>query len=95
MINKKDLAFIFEKSKEYGIERIYLFGSSTDSKKTNNDIDLAVEGLALNKFFDFYSDLMFSLSKPVDLVDLNKKNLFNSIILKNGVLLYKKSKTKY
>jgi hypothetical protein len=53
-----------------------------------NDIDLAVEGIRPNVFFKFYGELLRSLSKPVDLVDLSRKSLFNRIIEEKGVKIY-------
>jgi hypothetical protein len=47
-----------------------------------------VEGIESKEFFRFYSELIFNLSKPVDLVDLNKKSRFNDLINADGVLLY-------
>lgn len=35
-----------------------------------------------------YGELIFNLSKPVDIVDLSRKNRFNSLIVSEGVLLY-------
>ncbi len=95
MLSKSDKILIFDKSKEYSVDRVFLFGSCTHQAQIANDIDLGVIGLASNKFFDFYSDLLFSLSKPLDLIDLTKDTLFNSIIKENGILLYDKSKKKY
>jgi hypothetical protein len=40
------------------------------------------------RFFAFYGELLFSLSKPVDLVDLDVKSAFTSIIQAEGLLLY-------
>jgi hypothetical protein len=41
-----------------------------------------------NVFFKFYGELMRNLSKPVDLVDLSGKSLFNQIIGEKGVKIY-------
>ncbi|MFH1223846.1 MAG: hypothetical protein V1647_05850 [Pseudomonadota bacterium] len=90
-INKKDRSLIAQKAKEYDVSRIFLFGSSIDpGKKKANDIDLAAEGLNPKMFFKFYGDLIFALSKPVDLVDLTAKNSFNEYIKRYGFLFYEK-----
>jgi len=53
-----------------------------------NDIDLAVRGIKPEVFFKFYGELLRNLSKPVDLVDLSNKSLFNQIIEEQGVRIY-------
>ena len=65
-----------------------LFGSSIDSSREANDIDLAVEGLPESLFFKFYSELIFNLSKPVDLVDIGKESRFKDMIVKESISLY-------
>ncbi len=52
------------------------------------DIDLAVDGIPDKLFFKFYSELIFNLSKPVDLVDLNKKSKFLDILTSEGIQIY-------
>ncbi|GAG78954.1 unnamed protein product, partial [marine sediment metagenome] len=52
------------------------------------DIDLAVKGIMPKLFFKFYGELMRNLSKPVDLVDLSKKSLFNQIVEGKGIKIY-------
>ncbi|MBN1114966.1 MAG: hypothetical protein JXA66_06460 [Oligoflexia bacterium] len=94
MLKAKDKKIILEKSAEYDVSRLFLFGSSINSK-TPKDIDLGVEGLNPRRFFDFYSELMFLLSKPVDLLDLSKGSLFNTLVKENGIIIYEKPETKY
>jgi hypothetical protein len=53
-----------------------------------HDIDLAVEGVSPKDFFRFYGDLMFALSKPVDVVDLSGQSKFLDLIRREGVPLY-------
>jgi len=88
MISERDKAIISRCAKKYRVSSIYLFGSSLNRDSESNDIDLAVEGIRPNVFFKFYGELLRSLSKPVDLVDLSKKSLFNRIIEEKGVKIY-------
>jgi len=73
MISEKDKKAILALAQKYKVKRVILFGSASKDKIKSRDIDLAVEGIPDKLFFKFYSELMFSLSKPVDLVDLRKK----------------------
>lgn len=83
-----DKQIITHCAKKYKVSSIYLFGSSLDKGGEPNDIDLAVEGIRPNVFFKFYGELMRNLSKPVDLVDLSRKSLFNQIIEEKRVKIY-------
>ena len=92
MVPKKELDKAIEIAKEYGVGKLYLFGSSLYKKADKaNDYDFAVAGIAPYRFFDFYGKLFKSLNKPVDLVDLSEKSLFNSLIIREGKKIYDKS----
>jgi len=88
MISKKDKEIITRCAEKYGVSSVYLFGSALDKNRGYNDIDLAVKGIKPEVFFKFYGELLRHLSKPVDLVDLSKKSLFNQIIEEKGVIIY-------
>lgn len=88
MISEQDKKVLVNLANKYNISRLLLFGSSLDSNKESNDIDLAVEGLSEDLFFKFYSELIFNLSKPVDLVDIGRESRFRDIILEEGIYLY-------
>lgn len=88
MINIKDKSKIIEISQKYNISKVFLFGSSLYSSTDTNDIDIAVEGLNNSDFFKYYSELMFNLSKPIDIVDLGNKSKINDIIYTEGLQLY-------
>lgn len=88
MISEKDKKAIFELAEKYKVKRIILFGSGSRETGKNRDIDLAVEGIPDNLFFKFYSELIFNLSQPVDLIDLNRPGKFSEILSSEGVLLY-------
>jgi len=88
MISKREKEIIIRCAEKYKVSSVYLFGSSLDRNSEYNDIDLAVKGIKPEVFFKFYGELLRSLSKPVDLVDLSKKSLFNQIIEEKGVKIY-------
>ena len=88
MISEKDKEIIINIAKKYKVKRIILFGSGIKESGQNRDIDMAVEGVPDKLFFKFYSELIFNLSQPVDLVDLNKKSKFSEILLSEGFQLY-------
>jgi hypothetical protein len=51
------------------------------------DIDLAWR-VPSHEFFRFYGELIFALSKPVDVVDLSGQSKFLDLVRREGVLLY-------
>ena len=88
MITDTDKKIIQDISRRYHAKKVLLFGSSVDPKRESRDIDIAVEGVLAKDFFKYYGDLIFSLSKPVDVVDIKGKSKFISLILREGILLY-------
>ena len=88
MISEQDKATIVDIARRYNVRRVLLFGSSADPNREANDIDLAIEGIVPEKFFSFYGDLLFSLSKPVDLIDLSNNTKFNRLVYREGIRLY-------
>ena len=88
MISETDKKIILSLARKYKVKELFLFGSSCNRKRRGNDIDLGVKGINAASFFSFYGDLMLSLSRPVDLVDLTKKNKFNTLICQDGLKLY-------
>ena len=88
MIPDKDKDIILQYAKKYNVASVILFGSSTRKDTESHDIDLGVKGLEPRLFFKFYAELFKHLSKPVDLVDLSKRSLFNSLVEESGVRIY-------
>ncbi|MCK4946848.1 MAG: nucleotidyltransferase domain-containing protein [Candidatus Aureabacteria bacterium] len=88
MIVESDKKIIEEISKRYHATRVVLFGSSVSSSKESRDIDIAVEGVSSKDFYRYYGDLIFALSKPVDIVDLSSTSKFTRLIRHEGVFLY-------
>lgn len=91
MITEKEKEVILQCAKKYNVSSIILFGSSIRKDKEANDIDIGVKGIEPRLFFKFYTELFKHLPKPVDLVDLSKKSLFNDLVEENGVRIYEYS----
>ena len=88
MITDSDKLKIREISKKYHAKRVLLFGSSIFPEKESNDIDIAVEGIPPKDFFRYYGDLLFSLSKSVDVIDLSGNSKFIQLVRREGIVLY-------
>ena len=88
MIKENDKEIILKYAKQYNVSTVFLFGSSVDQDEDANDIDIAVKGIDKKLFFKFYAELYKRLSKPVDLIDLSRKSLFNELVEETGVKIY-------
>jgi uncharacterized protein len=66
---------------EYGIEQAYIFGSLIypDRFTEYSDVDVAVESIDPNRFFEAIALLSESVERDVDLVDLSKCTFANQI----------------
>ncbi len=76
MVSEKDNKKISVISEKYSAKRVLLFGSSVSSWKHARDIDMAVEGMVPGGFLWYYNELLFELSRPVDVIDFSKKTKF-------------------
>lgn len=88
MLSRSDKSKIISCARTFGVSAVWLFGSSLGPSRRAHDIDLAVEGLQPDDFFPFYRELYFSLSKPVDLVDLSQDPPLAPIIRARGRQIY-------
>jgi predicted nucleotidyltransferase len=91
MISEQDKATIVDIARRYDVKQVFLFGSGADPKAEADDFDVAVEGILPEEFFSFYGDLLFALSKPVDLIDLSSNTKFNRLVYREGIRLYVRS----
>jgi predicted nucleotidyltransferase len=88
MISDKDKKSIENIARKYHASNVVLFGSSISETAESRDIDIAVEGIPDKDFFAFYGELLFEVSKPVDVVDLSRKTKFIDLVIKEGISLY-------
>ena len=88
MVSQTDIKTIKRLSGKYNARKVVLFGSSLDPQRQAHDIDLGVEGIASKDYYRYCGELMMSLSKPVDIVDLSVPCKFIDLVLEKGVVLY-------
>ncbi len=88
MISEAEKKIIQLYAKKYNVSSIIIFGSSLEKNKKANDIDLGVKGIKPQLFFKFYAELYKYLSKPVHLIDLSRKSLFNDLVEETGQKIY-------
>lgn len=74
--------------REAGAEEVYVFGSAAHGKeRPGSDIDLAVRGLPPEVFFKTMSEIVFSIRRELDLIDLDEPNLFTEYLERKGELV--------
>ncbi len=90
-IFKKALAKIIRISKEFGAEKVFLFGSCLEEVESAQDIDIAVKGIKPEKFFEMYGKILGVVDNEIDLIPLeDTRKHFAKCIIKRGRLLYGK-----
>ena len=88
MVSKSDIEIIKRLSGKYNVRKVVLFGSSLNPRRECRDIDLAVDGVAPKDYYRYCGELMMSLTKPVDIIDLSVPCKFVDIVIEEGVVLY-------
>ena len=76
--------------RDFGARRVYLYGSlaQEDGFHQQSDVDLAVEGIAPQRFFKVWASAGVHSSVPIDLVDLDEVgDKMRRLILEYGELL--------
>lgn len=93
MIPKEELDKAIEIAKKYKIGKLYLVGSSLHKESEDaNDYDFAVMDVPPESFFKFYGELLRTLSKHVDIIDLSgKASKFKNIVMREGEVVYDRS----
>ena len=81
-------------AEEYGAERVYLIGSLARGRgfHSRSDIDLAVVGIAPERYFAALADLADRAGREVDLILLESATpALRECIANEGVLLYERT----
>jgi len=86
------LNWLDQHAAQFGIRRAYLFGSLTQPGRfdENSDVDIAIEQIDPEQFFEAMSKFSTALRRNVDLVELSKCH-FAHRIREKGILWEKTS----
>ncbi len=89
---EKELDKIVKISKEFGIEKVLLFGSCIEDVEAADDIDIAVKGINPKDFFIYYGKVFMAVGDEVDIIDLDDiREHFCKRILSKGRIIYERS----
>jgi predicted nucleotidyltransferase len=88
---EKELEKIIAISKEFGVEKILLFGSCLEDIESAQDIDIAVKGVKPEKFFEMYGKILGVIDSEIDLIPLeDAREHFSKRIFEKGKVIYAK-----
>ena len=88
---ERELAKIIRISKEFGVEKVLLFGSCVEEVESVKDIDIAVKGVKPEQFFEMYGRILGVIDSEVDLIPLeDAREHFSKRILEKGKVIYAK-----
>jgi len=88
MIDRKRLENAVAVLRAMGARRVVLFGSAARSLEQARDVDLAVEGIPLNRILDADLAVHEALNYPSDLVSREESPGFYDLATREGVVLY-------
>lgn len=77
-------------AKNFGVNKLVLFGSALENVSTAHDLDLACEGINDWKFFELAAKLEDELKVQIDLFPLDNSN-FSRHITRIGKILYERN----
>lgn len=87
MITDREKKILIDSAKKHGVQKLYIFGSSTKSGNYN-DIDVAIKGVQPGMFFKMYGELIMNMPCSVDLINLDMPTAVTKIIEKESVKIY-------
>jgi predicted nucleotidyltransferase len=67
---ERELDKIISISREFGAEKVLLFGSCLEKVESAQDIDIAVKGGKPEKFFEMYGKILGVIDSEIDLIPL-------------------------
>lgn len=82
-----------EISKQYGVTKLILFGSSLEDLNMASDLDLACESELGWRFFEYSAKLDEELDVKVDIIPIDNDSRFANYIRKVGKIIYEKRKS--
>ena len=86
-ISQAQIEKIIALAKAYGATRLILFGSAAEMPKEARDIDLACDGVAGWKLYEFAAKLEGELKTNLDIVPLSPPTRFTKHIETKGKVL--------
>ncbi len=88
---ERELDKIINISREFGAEKVLLFGSCLEKVESAQDIDIAVKGVKPEKFFEMYGKILGVIDSEIDLIPLeDTREHFSKRILEKGKVIYAK-----
>ncbi len=84
---QKDIYSAIEILKNAGCKEIFIFGSLVaGTYREDSDIDIAIKGCSPENYFSLLGQLLTTLSRPVDLINLDREDAFAKYLEREGEL---------
>lgn len=84
---QKDIYSAIEILKNAGCKEIFIFGSLVaGTYREDSDLDIAIKGCLPENYFTLLGKLLTTLSRPVDLINLDRDDSFTQYLEKEGDL---------
>lgn len=84
---QKDIFSAIKILKNAGCKEIFIFGSLvTGTYNEDSDIDFAIKGCLPENYFALLGQLLTTLSRPVDLINLDREDAFSQYLEREGDL---------
>lgn len=90
--NAATLKFLINKAiaifRSYGAQKVYLFGSANNGSFNyeQSDIDFAVSGIPPKDFYRAVGEVMCTLKREIDVIDLDAGTAFGKFLTEHGEL---------
>lgn len=73
--------------KNTGCKEIFIFGSLiSGTYSEDSDIDIAIRGCLPENYFSLLGELLTKLSRPIDLINLDREDAFSKFLEREGDL---------
>jgi uncharacterized protein len=86
-VTTRDLDRVIDHAREFGAQRVILFGSALDSPETARDLDIGADIPGADLFI-FAGELEHMLAMPVDVIPLDPPSRFSRLVERRGRVLY-------
>lgn len=88
ILTENMLSQVVQVLRKMGAKRVVLFGSCATDPTTAIDVDLAVEGIPLDRLLDADVEVHETLRTPFDLVSREENPMLYDIVVRYGKVLY-------
>lgn len=87
-VNLENMSMVVRALVKRGARKVILFGSAANHPELAQDIDLAVEGIPINRILEADVEVGDILRQPYDLVSREEHPVFFDLVAREGKILH-------